>query len=394
MFPKSIYKLTKEKAELVSKFFIESDGFFTFEGCWLRNQRPENKNQSNYVDESTVRRRYVHFYDKYQLINENGESYLALAKPYLHITNTLPENEISEMKTRILNVLKASQFKQNGNVFLKDNMEVDLFEYKVHPKNTTKFPNNYSSFDITIKLKDYKTDDLTNRMWLLSTKMYRMPDKRENPTYTDNLDEIKKYLPAQIEMGCGPSLEANIPPLYKMHELYKVQNHDTGKFYFASEDNLAEELIKNIDIMYRKFAEVPINCIEAELTDGYKTFGQLYNKGYLKGIVFNNNFDRLVRRMNINETILRIYDIDTYLPQCEFAEGVKSLICIGCHADRRQIQRQARQKGLKVIYIDPEGFYTDKGFEPYLIEGPKNEDYILKMTFEDAMRLFKRDFLL
>lgn len=111
------------------------------------------------------------------------------------------------------------------------------------------------------------------------------------------------------------------------------------------------------------------------------------------GTVFNNNFDRLVKRFNIPEKILRIYDKGTYLPKVEFDKNAKSLICIGTHADRRQVQRQARQEGKQIIFIDPEGFYGENGFEPYLIEGPKTGDIILKMTFEQAMEQFKKAFL-
>lgn len=70
----------------------------------------------------------------------------------------------------------------------------------------------------------------------------------------------------------------------------------------------------------------------------------------------------------------------------------KSLICFGAHADRKQVEKQARENGLKVIYIDPECFYN-KTFEPYPIEGPKDNDIILRMKFEDIMELFKKELI-
>ena len=66
---------------------------------------------------------------------------------------------------------------------------------------------------------------------------------------------------------------------------------------------------------------------------------------------------------------------------------------MGAHADRRQVERQARAAGKKVIFIDPEGFYTKDGFEAYPIEGPKDDDLILKMTFEEAMEKLKDKYL-
>ena len=241
-------------------------------------------------------------------------------------------------------------------------MEVIINTYDNHPRNATLFPSNYNSCDIVIHNKGYDYSCHQDRMWKLSTKMYRNPDKRENPTYIKDASEILQYLPAQIEMGCGPSIAAGIPPLYDMHEIYKVQNHITGKFYFAEQDDLILSIINNPEQMYFKFSKTPITCIKAKHTKGYKIFNNLYQDGTFRGIVYNNNFDRLVKRFNIKETILRVYDLDSYIAPFYADENVKSLICMGCHADRRQIQRQAREKGLKVIYIDPEGFFNKNGY--------------------------------
>lgn len=382
-----IEELIKSQAEILKKYFIGDNESFNFEGCWLRNQRPENANKSGYVDETTQRRRYVHFYDSYVCEEKDDKYYLALSKYYLYVTNTLPVEEIDAYNKKIQDALKIGNFKQvASNIFEAQNgTQVQIFRYKNHPRNTVAFPDNYESLDIVVCSKGYDYSAIQDRMWALSKKMYRMPDKRGNPTYTTNVADIVKYLPAQVEMGCGPSINANIPPLHEMHETYKVQNHISGKFYFADQDDLLYNLISNEQEMRKKFAKVPLACISAELTDGYKKFGELYKKGYFKGTVFNNNFDRLVKRMDIPEKILRIYDINDYIASCDFDTGVKSLVCMGCHADRRQVQRQARKNGLKIIFIDPEGFYTKDGFEPYPIEGPKDEDIILKMTFEEAM---------
>ena len=387
-----VAKLSPKQAEIFNKYFVANEECLNFEGCWLRNQRPENARQSGYIDETTQRRRYIHFYDSYVDKFVDGQHNLALSKYYLYVTNTLPVEEIDAYYNKILEALKIGQFveiKKNNYVNSNDT-QVIITKYDTHPQNTSEFPDNYKSLDIVVCSKNYDYKQIQDRMWKLSRKMFRIPDKRENPTYVNDIKDILQYLPAQVEMGCGPSIGANIPPLYEMHETYKVQNHVTGKFYFAEQDDLLFNLISKEKEMREKFAKVPMACISAELTEGYKTFGEMYKKGYFKGIVYNNNFDRLVRRMDIPETILRVYDIDKYIPQCNFEPDVKSLVCIGCHADRRQVQRQARQKGLKVIFIDPEGFYNKDGFEPYLIEGPRDGDIILKTTFEDAMEKLKQ----
>ena len=383
-----ITKISENQARIFNNYFVGDDDVFNFEGCWLRNQRPENAKKSGFIDQTTQRRRYIHFYDSYVDEVIDGNHYLALSKYYLYVTNTLPSQEIDDYLKKIYKALELGGFKQTTkNSYVNDNnTQVIITTYDNHPMNLTEFLSNYKSLDIVVCSKDYDYFALYDRMWKLSRKMYRMPDIRENPTYVTDVKDILKYLPAQVEMGCGPSIGANIPPLYEMHETYKVQNHVSGKFYFANEDTLLFDLISNEKAMREKFAKVPLACISAQLTDGYKMFGELYKKGFFKGTVYNNNFDRLVKRMDIPEKILRIYDINEYIAKCDFDKDVKSLICMGCHADRRQVERQAREKGLKIIFIDPEGFYNKDGFEEYLVEGPKNGDLILKMTFEEAMK--------
>ena len=382
-----VEEITDEQAEVFNNYFCEN-GSFNFEGCWLRNQRKENQYQSNYVDETTRRRRYVHFYDTYVDSFFDGKHHLALSKYYLYVTNTLPKEEIAEYESRIMNALKLANYKKiDDEKYLKDNgTMVVIKRYNNHPENTEVFPENYTTVDIVVASDGYDYSAIQDRMWKLSRKMYRMPDKRGNPKYTKDMKDILEYLPAQVEMGCGPSIGANIPPLHEMHETYRVQNHINKKFYFAKEDDLIENVIKDELKMRKIFAKVPIACISAKITEGYYDFKDLYEKGFFKGIVYNNNFDRIVKRLGIPEHILRIYDINEYIARPKFEEGLKSLVCIGCHADRRQVERQAREKGLKIIFIDPEGFYEKDGFVEYKIEGPKDDDIIVNITFEEAMK--------
>lgn len=392
MLNNKIEKLNSKDAEIFKKFFIEN-GEFPFEGCWLRDQRKENAKTSGYIDETTKRRRFIHFYNTYNLLEENGDYIFNLKNFYIYVTNTLPKNEVDEYLSKILKVLKDKNFeKTSDTTYLKDNFEVVINLYKIHPQNTSDFPQNYLSCDIVLHNKGYEYKEIQDRMWKLSRKNFRKPDKRENPKYVYDAKEILKYLPAQVEMGCGPSIDAGIPPLHEMHEIYRVQNHITGKFYFSEEDTLILDILKDPNKMFKKFSQTPLKCIRARHTQGYLDFKKLYDKGLFKGIVYNNNFDRLVKRLDIPEQIIRTYSFDTLIPTVKFDKDVKSLICIGCHADRRKVQKQAREQNLKIIFIDPEGFYTEDGFDKYLIEGPQNDDIIYKTTFENAMVELGREF--
>ena len=199
----------------------------------------------------------------------------------------------------------------------------------------------------------------------------------------NSFDEITKYLPAQVELGCGPSIEAGIMPLYYLHEIYKVQRHSDGKFYFGEEDDLVQQIITRDNKKFDEFYKIIVNCIKAEPTIFHKKIKEMYNKQLLVGDLLNNNFDHICERIGIKERILRVYNIENYFPIINFDSKAKALICIGTHADRRGVQKQARKKGLKIIYIDPEGFETINGFEHYPIEGAKDEDLILKMSASD-----------
>ena len=387
MFPLKIEKMTPEKINEFDKYFANENKEFFFEGMWFRNQRKENVNQSDYVDEKTKRRRYLHFYNSY--INDNG--YFSLKNVYIYVSNTLPKEENEKYLNRIMVPLKKNFKEVEHNVFELDDLCVYINEYDVHPKNILSqevFPQNYNSVDVLVTTKGYNYKPVYERMWEHSTKMFRIPGTRQNPTYIKSLDEIKDFLPAQIEMGCGPSISAGIDPLYVMHETYKVQNHHTKKFYFGDEDTFLEEFFKNPQEKLMFFSQTPLKCLKANPTEGYKAFKDLYNKGLFVGTVLNNNFDRIVSRLDIPEIILRTYQKDLYIQNINFDPRAKSLITFGCHADRREVEKQARAHGLKVIFIDPERFIKDGKEEKYLVEAPQDGDFVYNKTFEEVMQEF------
>ena len=116
MFPIKVCKLNESESNVFSKYFCDENGSFYFEGMWLRNQRKENKAQSNYIDETTQRRRYIHFYDRYTLVKENEESFLAVSDTYICVTNTLKISEVEEYKNKLITALNSKGYTKNGNV--------------------------------------------------------------------------------------------------------------------------------------------------------------------------------------------------------------------------------------------------------------------------------------
>ena len=78
-----VEKLNNKEKKIFENYFMQNDEF-VFEGCWLRNQRPENAKRSGYVDETTQRRRYIHFYSIYNTVQDKG-CWLNLKNYYLYV---------------------------------------------------------------------------------------------------------------------------------------------------------------------------------------------------------------------------------------------------------------------------------------------------------------------
>ncbi len=389
MFPLKIEKLSLEKEEEFKKYFLNKNNELIFEGMWFRNQRKENAWQSNYVDKTTQRRRYFHIYNSYCTV----DNFFSLKTAYIYVSSTLPREENEKYMNDFLVPLKKNFTEISKNVFEMEDLCVYVKVYDCHPKNklaNITFPENYNTVDVIIASKGYDYQKEYDRMWEHSTKMFRVPGVRQKPTYINSLEEIKEFLPAQVEMGCGPSIDAGIDPLYVMHETYKVQNHHKKKFYFGSEDTFLKVFFSSPKEKLIYFSQTPLKCLKAQPTEGYETFKDLYKKGVFVGTVLNNNFDRLIKRQNIPELILRTYQKDNYIQNINFDPKAKSLITFGCHADRRQVEKQAREHGLKVIFVDPERFIKNGVEEKYLVEAPMDCDFVYNKTFEEVMEEFKK----
>lgn len=123
--------------------------------------------------------------------------------------------------------------------------------------------------------------------------------------------------------------------------------------------------------MHKKIISVKPNSF-------YETLKKLYDSGFVVGPVITNNFDGLIRQAGIPEKYVRKYS-DSIFPDIVFHKEAKSLIVVGTHADRRHIQQSARRNKLKVIYIDPEGYYRKDGsFACCPLESIKKGDILIR----------------
>lgn len=382
-FPYKICKLTNDEVNIFNKYFA-TKGEFVFEGIWFRSQEEVNKNVSGYIDNTTRNRRTIHYNHVFYV----KDNYLMVKSSYIYLSIRLNNNEYDKYLNDIINTLENNNYIKNNNIYIKDNLNIMINKYDKHPYD--EIIDNYKTVDIVVKSDNLNnTDKLFNQVWNLQVKGIRERDTRGNPKYINDFNELKEYFPMAVELGCGPSIEAGVMPLYKLHEIYKVQRHSDGKFYFGTSDTLIKQIIEKDNVKFDKFYEIIAECIKAKPTNFHYNLKKMYDKKLFTMNLFNNNFDRLCKRIGINENILRVYKIENYFPKVIFDKDVKALLCIGTHADRRFIQRQARNQGLKIIYVDPEGFNTDNEFFKYEIEGAKDEDYILKMTASEFSQVLE-----
>lgn len=382
-FPYKICKLTNNEVNIFNKYFATKDEF-VFEGIWFRSQEEVNKNVSGYINNTTRNRRTIHYNHVFYV----KDNYLMVKSSYIYLSIRLNNNEYDKYLNDIINTLENNNYIKNNNIYIKDNLNIMINKYDKHPYD--EIIDNYKTVDIIVKSDNLNnTDKLFNQVWNLQVKGIRERDTRGNPKYINDFNELKEFFPMAVELGCGPSIEAGVMPLYKLHEIYKVQRHSDGKFYFGTSDTLIKQIIEKDNVKFDEFYEIIAECIKAKPTNFHYNLKKMYDKKLFTMNLFNNNFDRLCKRIGINENILRVYNIENYFPKVIFDKDVKALLCIGTHADRRFIQRQARNQGLKIIYVDPEGFNTDNEFFKYEIEGAKDEDYILKMTASEFSQVLE-----
>ena len=117
---------------------------------------------------------------------------------------------------------------------------------------------------------------------------------------------------------------------------------------------------------------------------------KMTRKGKILEPIINNNFDGLLSASGVQEKFIRKFAAPDYIPHIQFNKVAKSLIVIGNHADRRLVIQAARNFGLKIIFIDPEGFTNiDGSFTPYPIEGFHKEDLLFRLSACDFARKFK-----
>lgn len=375
------------------------------EGLWRRTQDPRNRMHSGWKSPDDKRRRLLHYRHSFDLVpNADGTHCLALVDTYFWLHLCFPTTEIAEYQAEIASALRVGGWKKSQeiqddvsrkNIFRKGDLvyETRLFD-GIHPQDVQvnrRFPSNYRILEITVMYVGHQlSDEFIERPWHVLNTGIRTKDVRENPTIItdENVDTITDFWPTQIELGCGPSVEAGIPPLHFLHQVYYVTNPRTQKFLLCPKsDKLACELAVDTLHTFSRFALMFKKCFLAEPTEFHKVLSSLRSNGWIVGDIITNNFDGLCSRLGFKERVVRRFEESLITPSVDFDPHAHSLTVVGSHADRRGIQKAARRKGLKIIYIDPEGFETDNGFYEYPLESPKSCDLLYRETATRAFRV-------
>jgi hypothetical protein len=224
--------------------------------------------------------------------------------------------------------------------------------------------------------------------WEVLASGIRVPARRGNPVITPTLGPLADYLPFQAELGCGPSVEAGIPPLHRLHEIYGVRpggRPGSGERFVLSpaEDPLVREILARTGRKFAELTEMYRAAVTAGTTPALRALRQLADEGHLVGPVITNNFDVLAARAGFAEHCVRRYD--EIIPDVPLLPEARSLLVVGSHADRRAVQARARAVGKKVFYLDPEGFHTGGTFMPYPLESPQDGDWVCRQAAAEGL---------
>lgn len=377
---------------------------FMIEGLWFRTQENLNRKYSNWRSVKDQRRRVIHSMQYFGLETKNEDTYLALKELYVYLSVTLPKNELESYFKKITGIPQWELCKEKNYYLLinkKSSFNVKIMHYQVHPQdliNRTTYFEEYEHLEIFITSKNVLEESFTEdylRIWELYQRGLRLHPTMENPEILkgkEELSKIKEFLPAQLEVGCGPSIESEIPALDSLHEVFGVQNKLTHEFYLGERDNFVVDFLNRPDIKLKECCEMPLAILKATPSLSHLYVKELFDKGIFVGNILSNNFDSLFEKIGLEEVKIRRYSYSDFYPEVQFDKAAKSLIVLGCHADRRKIQEKARKNNLKIIYINPQG-YHDGIYREKKVEALKDEDILIPYTAEEAMNFLNNLFL-
>ncbi|MFC9818152.1 hypothetical protein ACFVJM_39590 [Streptomyces virginiae] len=196
-------------------------------GIWRRTQQEETSANSGWTGEGDARRRIVHYQRQYGLVDTTAAPALAMTQLYLYHSVAAPLAEIEVAWEENHAMLSEGGWKYVGaGRFELGDLRVHMIRMEQHPEDLRagrRLPADYEVIDtVFTSLNCFPPRAVRRRPWEVLTHGVRVKDTPGKPVYADDLAQLTDFLPFQVEVDCGVSYEAGIPPLHRLHEMYHV----------------------------------------------------------------------------------------------------------------------------------------------------------------------------
>ncbi|MFF3070058.1 hypothetical protein ACFVSN_30535 [Kitasatospora sp. NPDC057904] len=393
-----IESLTEEQVERWSQHFAgdrHERPRSIEEGIWRRTQEAANAEQSGWSQDSHGRRRVVHYRYEYGINRVFPVPRLVLDNLYLMVSHLAPADEIAAYRADLHTWLAEARWRQlPGGGWTKGDLLLHITEHDEHPQDeraARPTPAGFRSLDVTFINGGHDVHrTVRNLPWDVLAGGMRIKEQRGEPTIAPDLAELLAHGPFMVEVGCGTSIEAGIPPLHYLHEVYRVtarkDNSLTQSHAFTlspQADTLVREMVLGAELKAPDLVTMFRACFLAEPTFAHRALKALADAGLMVGPVVTHNFDVLSARAGLAECFVRRYD--QKIPEIPFDPRAKSLLVVGLHADRRAVQERARKRGMRVFFVDPEGLEENGVFKEYPVEGAREGDVIVRQGAIEAL---------
>ncbi len=260
----------------------------------------------------------------------NDKGTLFIKRVYFFLDTRAKTSEVEFLKNKVGKGKKAGHY----------DMQVTSWQKSRHP--------GYSRLRIEVgRATEYDKKTIARR---LKGKPRLSIDPPRLVPETQSYD-ISKYAPFALCVGSGLSAESGLPLLGEIHNIFEVDNGEIEKLVFGREDGLPKRIVENAKGEFRGFCQFTIDAIKAKPSKTHHALAGLYKKGAIRQI-FTDNMDDLLKKINVPYTQTRLSIFPDRYP-VEFDPEVKTLLVIGVAVDRRDVIKQARYKGLKIIAVNP-----------------------------------------
>ena len=159
-----------------------------------------------------------------------------------------------------------------------------------------------------------------------------------------------EFFPADLYVGSGVSYEAGVPTLCDMHQRFGVDRPDGSDFAFGFDDELPTRLSQHPLDALASFFDVHVGAAIGTPTRAMNAIRSLCRDGHV-GCVYTDNVDNLLGQAGVS--VVRVRGSGVLNERFPVEPRASRLIVVGVAADRREVVRQYRRAGAKVIVVNP-----------------------------------------